>query len=310
MHTTTSCSRATYARPDSGWWRLRSCEQVNPLKKERKPASRPPLCRVQQFRKQFSFPTFFFLTRSRCSTERERARERDASKLETIVRRDRRSLQHRLKEGKKERKKKFPSRVWTRREKRDREGAAPATHDAGGVGVSQIQIRSRCSRDTHPPCLRSDTRADLHVRGRVASPRIAVVVVVIDTFSPLPFAPVSVKSRMHAAIDILRELRPLRNFIPEPARSHDAKNCTKKRDGISRNCEKFRVKEERKLGEFAFVRRCASRRKGERPSWTTRPRYLVNNVNNLAHDTRDTRHFAFTRAPENTPGFVGRTCAS
>lgn len=77
------------------------------------------------------------------------------------------------------------------------EATTPATHDAGGVGVSQIQIRSRCSRDTHPPCLRSDTRADLHARGRVASPRIAVV---IDTF-PLPFAPVSVKSRM-PAIDI------------------------------------------------------------------------------------------------------------
>lgn len=57
------------------------------------------------------------------------------------------------------------------------EATTPATHDAGGVGVSQIQIRSRCSRDTHPPCLRSDTRADLHVRGRVASPRIAAVVV-------------------------------------------------------------------------------------------------------------------------------------
>lgn len=38
--------------------------------------------------------------------------------------------------------------------------------------------------------------------------------IVIDTFSPLPFAPVSVKSRMHTAIDILRELR-LGNFIPE-----------------------------------------------------------------------------------------------
>ena len=57
------------------------------------------------------------------------------------------------------------------------EATTPATHDAGGVGVSQIQIRSRCSRDTHPPCLRSDTRADLHVRGRVASPRLAAVVV-------------------------------------------------------------------------------------------------------------------------------------
>lgn len=85
----------------------------------------------------------------------------------------------------------------TRRGERGIEATTPATHDAGGVGVSQIQIRSRCSRDTHPPCLRSDTRADLHARGRVASPRIAVV---IDTF-PLPFAPVSVKSRM-PAIDI------------------------------------------------------------------------------------------------------------
>lgn len=105
----------------------------------------------------------------------------------------------------------FPT---TRRGERGIEATTPATHDAGGVGVSQIQIRSRCSRDTHPPCLRSDTRADLHARGRVASPRIAVV---IDTF-PLPFAPVSVKSRMRFGNRYPQRRELLRNFIPEPAR--------------------------------------------------------------------------------------------
>lgn len=152
---------------------LRTGEPVEKGKKSRVSSS---LCRAQLFGNNFLFfpPFFFFSTLEVDVLEREKKSDRDEIGNDCSPR----SLQHRLKEGKKEREEEkicvdSPPRLWTRRRERDREGAAPATHDAGGVGVSQIQIRSRCSRDTHPPCLRSDTRADLHVRGRVASPRIS-----------------------------------------------------------------------------------------------------------------------------------------
>ena len=91
--------------------------------------------------------------------------------------------------------------------------AASATHDAGGVGVSQIQIRSRSSRDTARGTHR--VSAPTHAR---ANPRVGVPTLlgstscpVIDT-SLLPFAPVSVKSRMHGGQLRAIDIPPLANY--------------------------------------------------------------------------------------------------
>lgn len=174
-HTTIALAPLMPASPIARW-RLCRCEQVNLVRgKKKKPRLVSTICHAQtlwNFSLLSDFPSLLPPTNFPRSSRRG-SRDRIMETNKYLYRCDRyRSF------FKKERKKERNLRgLPTRLERGIVEATTSATHDAGGVGVSQIQIRSRCSRDTHPPCLRSDTRADLHVRGRVASPRIAAVVV-------------------------------------------------------------------------------------------------------------------------------------
>lgn len=169
-HTTIALAPLMPASPIARW-RLCRCEQVNLVRGKKKPRLVSTICHAQtlwNFSLLSDFPSLLPPTNFPRSSRRE---DRGIETNKYLYRCDRyRSFFK--KERMKERNLRRP-----RLERGIVEATTPATHDAGGVGVSQIQIRSRCSRDTHPPCLRSDTRADLHVRGRVASPRIAAVVV-------------------------------------------------------------------------------------------------------------------------------------
>lgn len=135
-----------------------------------------------------------------------------------------------------------------------------------------------------------DTRVNLYARGCVGSPRIAVVT---DTFS-LPFAPVSVKSRMACCVGQLIPpgRRELLVILPGRTSSHATTHPPVRVSGIRIS---FPISKP-SLNSWILVNskeeNLGRRQLGELGS-PERGQYLVNNVNNLAHDTR---HFASLRA--------------
>ena len=174
-HTTIALAPLMPASPIARW-RLCRCEQVNLVRGKKSRVSFPQFATRKHFG-IFRFSPIFPSLLPPMNFPRSSRREIEGS-METnkyLYRCDRYRSLHVWAFFQKRKKEICVDSPWL--ERGIVEATTPATHDAGGVGVSQIQIRSRCSRDTHPPCLRSDTRADLHVRGRVASPRIAAVVV-------------------------------------------------------------------------------------------------------------------------------------
>lgn len=149
-------------------------------------------------------------------------------------------------------------------------------------------------RGTHRVSAPTHARINPRVGVSTASPRIALRLV-IDTFS-LPFALVSVKSRMHSGQLRSIDIPPLRttcNFTLVPVFPRNLSTFT---PSSSRKMEKFHqtfffqlliAESQREEGRTSTIRRIYG------AGISGRGQYLVNNVNNLAHDTR---HSASLRA--------------